>query len=96
MDIDIDVNQLSAETRELLLRFQVAHLHSITYDDFYDMSGESDWLAEFFEVKTAFKDCSEQEIACVGSQLDFSKACEETDEEGEKLVDAGKLDPDDY
>ena len=96
MDIDIDVNQLSAETRELLLRFQVANLHYITREDFYDIPGESDWLVEFSEVKSAFKDCPELQIADVGRKLDFNKACEETDEEGENLVDAGKLDPDDY
>lgn len=79
MDIKIDVAELSSETRELLLRFQVAHLHFIMREDFHNLPGESDWLDEFYALRRAFANCPEKKIAEAGRK--FNSAGDEFDRE---------------
>lgn len=98
MDIDIDIGKLSAETRDLLLRFQIAYHHYLFYDQFSDMPVEQKWLEEFLYVKRRLKYCREEQIIDVGRKLDINtdKVCQDLDAEGERLVAAGELNPDDY
>jgi hypothetical protein len=97
MDIDISVADLSEETRALLIRFQLAHLHYLTHEAIYDAPGHIEWMDEFYAVRGMFKSCLEKTIADIGEKLvSIDQICQESDEEGEKLVEAGGLNPDDY
>jgi hypothetical protein len=84
MDIEIAVADLSDETKDLLIRFQLSHLHYMMRDEFYDIPGEADWLAEFHVVRDALKTCPETQIAEAAKRLaTVDMVCGELDGECE-------------
>ena len=92
--VSIAIEKLTPETKQLLLRFQQIQLR-FEIGSAYEIN-EPEVIEEYVSLKEALKHCPEPDIASAGHKLDFSAALEELDRDGERRLESGELDPDDY